>query len=272
MNPTSLGIVRIAVGLLFIQHGAEKLWGFAGGKIDHNFLTLRGFAGPLEILGGSLIILGLFTRVAAFILCGEMAVAYFVAWAGRGFLPISNGGEEAVIFSFIYLWLVTAGPGAWSLDRKGLGERKLAAKLNPLESHGRAIVRVILAFTFMLHGYRHVFGILSKSAGRAAIVPVAIDSLPAFVGYWEVLGGLLLLVGLWTRPAAIVTCVELFVAYCYAAAPRGIWPIRNGGNEVLLYLTIFSFLAVCGGGKFSVDSIRSQRRQTAPVRVAAGTA
>jgi putative oxidoreductase len=140
----------------FIQHGAEKLWGFAGGKIDHNFLTLHGFAGPFEILGGSLIILGLFTRVAAFMLCGQMAVAYFVEWASRGLFPISNGGEEAVLFCFTYLWLVTAGPGAWSLDSSGPWERKMAAKLNPLGSHGRAIVRMILAFTFMLHGYRVV--------------------------------------------------------------------------------------------------------------------
>jgi uncharacterized membrane protein YphA (DoxX/SURF4 family) len=158
------------------------------------------------MLGGSLIILVLFTLHAR---CGIHSVRstgrrYFVEWAGRRLCPITNGGEEAVIFCFTYLWLVTAGPREWSLDRKGPCERKLAAKLNPWESYGRAIVRVILAFTFMLHGYRHVVGILSKSAGRAAIVPVAIDSLPAFVGYWELLSGLLLLVGLWSRPAAIV--------------------------------------------------------------------
>ena len=66
--------------------------------------------------GGTLIFLGLFTRTTAFFLCGEMAVAYFTRWAPRGFWPINNGGEEAVIFCFIYLWLVTAGPGPWSLD------------------------------------------------------------------------------------------------------------------------------------------------------------
>ena len=115
-TPHLLSAIRIATGLLFFQHGAEKIWGFAGGRIDLNFATMHGFAGPLEVVGGALIILGLFTRMAAFILCGEMAVAYFTRWAPRGFWPISNGGEEAVIFCFVFLWFVTAGPGPWSLD------------------------------------------------------------------------------------------------------------------------------------------------------------
>lgn len=129
-TPYLLSALRIAVGLLFFQHGAEKIWGFAGGRIDHNFATMHGFAGPLEVIGGTLITLGLFTRTTAFILCGEMAVAYFSRWAPRGFWPITNGGEEAVIFCFVYLWLVSAGPGPWSLDallhRKSKSSQKRA--------------------------------------------------------------------------------------------------------------------------------------------------
>jgi putative oxidoreductase len=123
LAPYLLGVARIIIGLLFLQHGAEKLWGFAVGRIDHDFGTLRGFAGPLEVAGGTLIALGLFTRFTAFILCGEMAVAYFRSWAPRGFFPIQNGGEEAVLFCYIYLWLVTAGAGVWSLDRL-MGENR----------------------------------------------------------------------------------------------------------------------------------------------------
>jgi putative oxidoreductase len=115
-RPYLLSVVRMGIGLLFFQHGAEKIWGFAGGRIDHNLATMRGFAGPLEVVGGALIALGLLTRTTAFILCGEMAVAYFTRWAPRGFWPINNGGEEAVIFCFVFLWLVTAGAGPWSLD------------------------------------------------------------------------------------------------------------------------------------------------------------
>jgi len=114
--PYLLSLLRIATGLLFMQHGGEKLWGFAGGRIDHNFPNLHAFAGPIELLGGGLMTLGLFTRTTAFILCGEMAVAYFRSWAPRGFFPINNGGEEAVLFCYLYLWLVTTGAGPWSLD------------------------------------------------------------------------------------------------------------------------------------------------------------
>jgi putative oxidoreductase len=171
MNPSFLSAVRIALGLLFVQHGAEKLWGFAGGQIDHNFTTLHGFAGPLEVIGGTLIIFGLFTRLAAFILSGQMAVAYFDQWAGRGFFPIGNGGEEAVIFCFAWLWLVTAGSGRWSIDNLLGPESNFARTLSGWEPWGRAIARVILAFLFILHGCRHVFGFLRGSAGRAAVVP-----------------------------------------------------------------------------------------------------
>ena len=123
-TPYLLSAIRIAIGLLFFQHGAEKIWGFAGGRIDRNFATMHGFAGPLEVIGGALIVLGLFTRTTAFILCGEMAVAYFTRWAPRGIWPINNGGEEAVVFCFVFLWLVTAGPGPWSLDHLIQGRRK----------------------------------------------------------------------------------------------------------------------------------------------------
>ena len=178
MNSRLLSVIRIATGLLFIQHGAEKVWGFAGGQIDHKFLTLHGFAGPLELIGGTLITFGLFTRFAAFILCGQMAVAYFDQWAGRGFFPISNGGEEAVIFCFTYLWFVTAGGGTWSFDRWIAPASGIGCTLNGLEPWGRAIMRIVLAFLLTLHGFRHVFGWLAKSAGRAAVVPLAIESSP----------------------------------------------------------------------------------------------
>ena len=115
--PYLLSILRIAAGLLFMQHGGEKLWGFAGGRVDHNFPQLHALAGPIELIGGLLITLGLFTRTTAFILCGEMAVAYFHQHAPHGLWPISNGGELAVLYCFIFLLLVSAGAGPWSMDR-----------------------------------------------------------------------------------------------------------------------------------------------------------
>ena len=117
--PKLLSIVRIGVGLLFLPHGLEKLWSFAGSRPDYDFARIHAWAGPIETAGGVLLILGLFTRPTAFILCGEMAVAYFHSWfsmSAKGFLPIINGGEESTLNCFLFLWLVTAGGGAWSLD------------------------------------------------------------------------------------------------------------------------------------------------------------
>jgi putative oxidoreductase len=266
LAPSLLSLVRILTGLLFLQHGAEKLWGFAGGRIDHDFGTLRGFAGPLEVAGGTLIALGLFTRFTAFILCGEMAVAYFRSWAPRGFFPIQNGGEEAVLFCFIYLWLVTAGAGNWSLDyliakqrspRRGTIRETIAS----WHGYGLSIVRTILAFTFCLHGFRLAFGQLPALAGRRVGTAMALDLLPRFVGYWEIVGGVLLFLGLLSRPAAMISSVVAVAAYVYGAAPRGLWPIRNGGNEALLYALVFAYIAFGSEASWRLDRwFRTRRR------------
>jgi len=123
--PHALGVLRIAAGCLFLMHGLEKFFGVGGGRIDRDITTMRGLAGLLENVGGPLIILGLFTRPAAFILSGEMAVAYFRSWAPRGFWASFEqpGMEASILFSFLFLFLWASGPGAWSLDQL-LGRRR----------------------------------------------------------------------------------------------------------------------------------------------------
>lgn len=117
--PYALSLLRIAAGGLFLMHGLEKFFGVGGGRIDRDILTMRGLAGWLETVGGPLIIVGLFTRPTAFILSGEMAVAYFRSWAPRGFWRSFQqpGMEASILFCFLFLFLWAAGPGAWSLDR-----------------------------------------------------------------------------------------------------------------------------------------------------------
>ena len=128
------------------------------------------------------------------------------------------------------------------------------------EMYSRSVLRFILAFTFSLHGFRHLLGFFPASTGRRALIPMALDGLPSPMGGLEIVGGFLLFAGLLTRPVAIVLGVELLAAYVYSAMPRGIWPIRNGGNETLVYLLVFLYFAVVGGGAWSVDAVLKARR------------
>ena len=124
-SPQMHAILRIVTGFLFIWPGSMKLFGFPiamPGGIKLELLSQIGIGGVMEFIGGILILFGLFTRPVAFLLCGEMAVAYWQFHAPKGFWPIVNGGTDAAIYCFIFLYLSSAGAGPWSLDaarRKG---------------------------------------------------------------------------------------------------------------------------------------------------------
>lgn len=131
-QPRLLSVLRIMTGLLFLQHGTAKYLGFPAIDYFANLdpLSLPGIAGVLELVGGVLIVLGLFTRPAAFILSGLMAAAYFIAHAPQDFYPLVNQGELAVLYSFVFLYFVAAGPGPWSVDAAIRGSsQKSAASL-----------------------------------------------------------------------------------------------------------------------------------------------
>ena len=117
-SPQVLAILRIITALLFMSHGTAKLFGFPDTGMNPPLLSLSGFAGVLEVVGGILLVIGLFTRPVAFILAGEMAVAYFMAHAPQSFFPIDQPGRVGHLFCFVFLYLVFAGPGAWSLDNR----------------------------------------------------------------------------------------------------------------------------------------------------------
>jgi putative oxidoreductase len=114
--PYLYAVLRIVAGLLFALHGSQKLLGFPGGKDPVPLFSLMGFAGVVELVGGLLIAVGLFASVAAFIASGQMAVAYFMAHVPQGPFPALNGGEPALLFCFIFLYVASRGSGVWSLD------------------------------------------------------------------------------------------------------------------------------------------------------------
>jgi putative oxidoreductase len=116
----TLSALRIIVGLLFLEHGLAKIFDFPHppNHIAFALLTINpGLQGLIELIGGLLLALGLFTRPVAFILSGDMAFAYFMAHAPRGFFPLLNGGELAIVYCFLFLYFAVAGGGAWSLDQ-----------------------------------------------------------------------------------------------------------------------------------------------------------
>ena len=119
LTPRMLSVLRIVTGLLFLEHGTAKLLGF---PLSPNpgpaVFSLLGVQGILELVGGFLILIGFLTRPVAFILAGDMAVAYFMAHAPRGFFPTLNGGQLAILFCFVFLFLVFAGAGPWSVDEQ----------------------------------------------------------------------------------------------------------------------------------------------------------
>jgi len=117
-TPRALSVLRIITGLLIIQHGMAKLIGFPVFPAYANVqpMSLIGAAGFIELIGGALLILGLFTQPVAFILAGEMAVAYFMSHAPKGFFPLVNGGTLAIMYCFTFLYLAAAGAGPWSVD------------------------------------------------------------------------------------------------------------------------------------------------------------
>jgi len=117
--PQMLSVLRIVAGLLFFLHGPQKLFGFPpSSRPAPGLFSIYGAAGVLELIGGALLLVGFFTRPVAFVMSGFMAVAYFMAHAPRSFWPTSNGGDAAILFCFVFLYIVFAGPGPWSLDAR----------------------------------------------------------------------------------------------------------------------------------------------------------
>ena len=116
LEPYVFSILRIMVGPLFMQHGLVKLFGFPTGAGFPAFLSQTWFEGVIEMIGGGLIVIGLFTRWAALITSGEMAIGYFMVHAPKSFFPYVNGGNLAILYCFVFFYLVFAGPGPISLD------------------------------------------------------------------------------------------------------------------------------------------------------------
>ena len=114
--PVFLSILRIVAALIFMAHGTAKLLGFPASEMSPAAFSLPWLAGAIELVGGALLAIGLYSRAAAFVMSGTMAAAYFLAHAPQSFYPVLNGGDAAILYCFVFLYIVFAGPGPWSLD------------------------------------------------------------------------------------------------------------------------------------------------------------
>ena len=117
-RPRALAALRIVAALIFMAHGTQKHFGFPAADFSPPTFSIFGIAGMIEIATGLLLLLGLFTRPAALVASGTMAVAYWYAHAPQNFFPVNNGGDAAILYCFVFLYIFVAGPGAWSLDER----------------------------------------------------------------------------------------------------------------------------------------------------------
>ena len=141
--------------------------------------------------------------------------------------------------------------------QKGRAPGALRQRAADLEPHARTLLRLVVGLLITLHGVRKIFDVLPSVAGRVGAPPLALDSLPAATGVVEIVAGPLLMAGLFVRQTACVVAAEALVAYLAIAQPRALWPIRNGGIEVLLYAAVMLYFAVAGAGPWSLDARRS---------------
>ena len=128
-------------------------------------------------------------------------------------------------------------------------------------------MRAIVGFLVIEHGVRKVFDVLPMVGGRRNAPPLAIDGLPAITGYIDLIAGALLIAGLFTRPAALIVAAQMAAAYFVVAAPRGAWPIRNGGGEALLHVVLNVYILLMGAGVWSLDRLRVKTEHRSEVLV-----
>ena len=272
VSPYLLSLMRISVGIVFIRHSMQLVFGFPFGGMNHDFTTLAGIGGVLGLAGGALVILGLFTRPATFFLSGMMAVAFFSeSVAKTGTLWTLREGEAALFYCFAYLFMSVAGAGVLSLDH--LIWRK-DGEPYPFRS-GRwtpyllSLMRFMIGYMYIQHGTEKLWG---YPAGR---IDHNFLTLHGFAGLLEFPGAILMMLGLFVRPASFILSGQMAVAYWARWAPRGFWRSLIVGEASIYFCFAYLLMSAIGGGPLSLDSVLSRIRkrhgEAAPARELVGT-
>jgi putative oxidoreductase len=258
LSPYLLSLLRITVGIVFIRHSLQLVFGFPFGGMNHDFTSLAGIAGPLTLAGGVLVILGLFTRPVTFFLSGMMAVAFFAdSVAKNGNLWTLRDGEPAFFYCFAYLFMSAAGGGVLSLDhliwgRDGKPYPFRSPKWTP---YLLSLMRFMIGYMYIQHGTEKLWG---YPAGR---IDHNFLSLHGFAGLLELPGGILMMLGLFTRPASFILSGQMAVAYWARWAPRGFWRSLIVGEASIYFCFAYLLMSAIGGGPWSLDSILARSRK-----------
>jgi putative oxidoreductase len=250
LSPYLLSLLRITIGMVFIRHGMQLLFGFPFGGKNHDFTTLAGIGGVLGFVGGIFVIVGLFTRPVTFFLSGMMAVAFFAdAVPKSGTLWTLREGEAAVFYCFAYLFMSAAGAGVLSLDhliwhKDGAPYPFRSAKWTP---YLLSLMRFMIGYMYIQHGTEKLWGYPSGRADHN------FSSLHGFAGLLEFPGAILMLLGLFVRPASFILSGQMAVAYWARWAPRGFWRSLIVGEASIYFCFAYLLMSAIGGGPFSLD-------------------
>jgi putative oxidoreductase len=261
-TPRVLSVLRAITGLMIIQHGMAKIIGFPATPAIANVQpqSLVGISGLIELTGGALLILGLLTRPAAFILAGQMGVGYFIVHAPTSFFPLLNGGSLAIMYCFTCLYLSTAGAGPWSLDAAmqrdwGTTIEKVRKVFAAWEPMALSLFRVVTGLLFFQFGVAKLF----KFPPVPFFAKVEVLSLFGIAGIFElVLGGLLIL-GFRSRLVAFILSGEMATAYFIEHLPQGFIPLLNNGSLAIMFCFACLYLACIGGGPWSFDTMTRRK-------------
>jgi putative oxidoreductase len=257
--PVVLSITRAVIGFLVLWHGLIKIFGFPAGQGDAvPVMSLVGLSGVIELVGGALMILGLFTRPVAAILFVEMGISYLVLNLPKGFWSVDNDGEAAMLYCVFFLFVAAAGAGALSLDRLIGQQTQKSGKWGFGSANADialAIMRVAVAFMFIQHGMQKFLGSFGSRVDHNW------GTIRAWGGAMEFFLSPLLAVGLFVKPISFLLSGEMAVAYFTRWARLGVWESLPRGEASIYFCYVFLFMFVAGGGAYALDNLLWKPRE-----------
>ena len=255
-RPHFLSLLRMMTAFLFMAHGTQKLFGYPMSDELGAFelFSWVGLTGILETFVGLAVLVGIFTRPAAFILACEMAIVYLTNHAAENILPNLNGGDLWFLYCFIFLYLAVAGGGPWSVDKKWRGIGEPTGYFAAWEPQLLSVLRITIVLVFIPHGTEDMIG-WPWPAGEEPFPGPNYLRFQTYGHLLEVIAAPFFLLGLLTRPLAFMFSGEMAIAYFYSHQPRTFWPILNGGEDVILFCFVFLYLSAVGGGPWVLDRL-----------------